>query len=148
MAHPSGEETVAMVRSVGSNGMSSVTKRLAALGVDARDLKEQFILSDGKGGQNANKVSTAVRLRHLPTGLEVKCREERSQGANRVRAREILAEKLERARREEELGKRALLEKARRRGRGRPARLKRKILADKRKHSEKKRSRSWRPDAD
>lgn len=58
--------------------------------IHPNDLKWDFFRSGGKGGQNVNKVSTAVRLTHLPTGTIVECQEERFQGKNREKALEIL----------------------------------------------------------
>lgn len=62
--------------------------------IHANDLKWDFFRSGGKGGQNVNKVSTAVRLTHLPTGVIVECQEERYQGKNREKALEILNSRL------------------------------------------------------
>ncbi len=58
------------------------------------DLKWDFFRSGGKGGQNVNKVSTAVRLTHIPTGLVVECQEERYQLKNREKALQILESKI------------------------------------------------------
>lgn len=58
------------------------------------DLQWDFFRSGGKGGQNVNKVSTAVRLTHIPTGTIVECQEERFQGRNRQKALEMLQSKL------------------------------------------------------
>jgi peptide chain release factor len=69
-------------------------ERMAALGVREEDLEESFIRSSGKGGQHVNKTSTCVRIRHLPTGVEVKCMEDRSQSLNRFLARRELLEKV------------------------------------------------------
>lgn len=70
-------------------------ERMEALGVREEELRESFIRSSGKGGQHVNKSSTCVQLRHLPTGLEVKCMKDRSQSVNRFLARRELLEKLE-----------------------------------------------------
>lgn len=73
----------------------ALADRLLKLGVRECDLEEHFVRSGGPGGQNVNKVSTCVVLLHRPTGLHVRCQEERSQAMNRYRARQRLAEKLE-----------------------------------------------------
>ena len=65
------------------------------LGVDETDLDEKFIRSGGPGGQNVNKVSTCVQLKHIPTGITVKIQENRSQGVNRFLARRSLVNKIE-----------------------------------------------------
>ncbi len=63
-------------------------------GLDEADLDEQFIRASGPGGQNVNKRSTCVQLRHIPTGLTVEASEERSQWQNRQLARARLSEML------------------------------------------------------
>jgi protein subunit release factor B len=68
---------------------------MEALGVREEDIEEKFIRSSGSGGQKVNKTSTCVYLRHIPTGIEVKCMRERSQPLNRFLARRDLVEKIE-----------------------------------------------------
>ncbi len=62
--------------------------------IKPEDLKWDFFRSGGKGGQNVNKVSTAVRLTHIPTGTVIECQEERYQGKNREKALQLLHSKL------------------------------------------------------
>ena len=69
--------------------------RMENLGIKESDLEESFIRSSGKGGQNVNKVSTAVLLKHIEFGIEVKCSIHRTQGLNRYKARDILCTKVE-----------------------------------------------------
>ena len=126
----------------------ALRERLERLGVREEDLVEKFVRSGGHGGQNVNKVATCVYLKHLPTGLEVKCQQERSQALNRFLARRILADKVERlieGRRAEEEQR---IAKIRRQKRKRSKRAKEKMLADKRRQSEKKQSRAGRFDFD
>ncbi len=73
----------------------ALAQRLEALGIREEDLEEEFVRSRGPGGQKVNKTSTCVHLRHLPTGITVKCMTERTQALNRYRARLLLADKVE-----------------------------------------------------
>ncbi|XP_051750880.1 mitochondrial translation release factor in rescue [Ctenopharyngodon idella] len=63
--------------------------------VHEEELEEQFVRGSGPGGQATNKTSNCVVLKHIPTGIVVKCHETRSVDLNRKRAREILREKLD-----------------------------------------------------
>ena len=115
-----------------------LAERLARLGVREEDLDESFIHSGGKGGQNVNKVATCVVLVHRPTGIAVKCQRERTQGANRLIARQLLAEKIEVARLGRASARQQEAEKVRRQKRRRSRRAKRRMLRDKRAQSDKK----------
>lgn len=106
------------------------------------ELEETFARSSGPGGQNVNKVATAVTLRHRPSGISVTVQDSRSQMRNRQLARERLLEAIERRERELQEQKRAAASKIRRRNSPRPPRLKKKILETKRKRSQLKKLRA------
>ena len=118
-----------------------LAETMRRLGVREDDLDEQFVRSGGAGGQNVNKVSTCVVLRHRPSGIVVRCQRERSQALNRFFARRLLLEKLEA--RERGVAETAARERARirRQKRRRSRRAKEKVLAGKRAVSEKKAAR-------
>jgi peptide chain release factor len=119
----------------------SIERRLRHLGIRDVDLVETFARSGGPGGQNVNKVSTAVTLRHRPSGIRVTVQDSRSQAQNRKLARERLLTAIEQEAKKKRAGEIAQREKARRRRSPRPRALKRRILESKRKRSELKRQR-------
>ena len=116
--------------------------KMKRFGIREEDLEESFIRSGGAGGQNVNKVSTCVVLKHGPTGLIVKCQKERTQASNRYWARRMLTEKLEAEilGRESDDAKR--ISKIRRQKRKRSKRAKDKMLAAKQKHGALKKLRA------
>ncbi len=115
---------------------------MSDLGIKECDINEEFIRSSGPGGQNVNKTSTCVYLKHIPTGIEVKCQKSRSQSLNRFLARQILVNKIENMVLGRESEERKKIEKIRRQKRKRSKRAKEKILRDKKIKGERKRLRS------
>ena len=120
----------------------ALAERMQRLDIRDADLEENFARSSGPGGQNVNKVATAVTLRHGPSGISVTVQDSRSQAVNRKLARERLLEAIECAREEQRVAEIAKREKERRRRSPRPAALKRKILESKRKRGDLKKQRA------
>ena len=120
----------------------ALAERMQRLGIRDVELEETFARSRGPGGQNVNKVATAVTLRHRPSGINVTVQDSRSQAVNRKLARERLLDAIESAREKRRMAEIAKREKDRRKKSPRPAALKRKILESKRKRSELKKHRA------
>ncbi len=134
--------------SVSPEKEKALRQRLEDLGIDEKDLIERFVRSGGHGGQNVNKVSTCVYLKHVPTGIEVKCQRERSQALNRFIARRILADKIENVLLGKESREQQERERIRRQKRRRSRKAKEKVLRLKHHTADKKRARAYRPDGD
>jgi protein subunit release factor B len=111
------------------------------LGVREADLSERFARSSGPGGQNVNKVSTAVTLVHGPTGVVVTVQDSRSQSWNRRLARERLLDELEKRRREKAQARRAEAALERRRNSPRPRGVKERMLDAKKRRGNMKKMR-------
>jgi protein subunit release factor B len=125
---------------------AALAARLFRLGVKPEDLVEKFIRAGGPGGQNVNKTSTAVYLKHVPSGIDVKMQQERSQALNRFLARRTLADKLEARLRGRQSAEAARVAKLRKQKRKRSRRAQEKVLEAKSMQAKKKAARVVRAD--
>jgi protein subunit release factor B len=123
---------------VSSEKERAIAARMMELGVAENDFEESFVRSSGPGGQKVNKSSSCVYLVHIPTGLAVKCQQERSQSLNRFLAKRLLLDKIERKQKGFIAEEKEKLEKIRRQKRKRSKRAKEKILIFKHQQAEKK----------
>lgn len=111
-------------------------QKAAALNVFPQDIDEQFVRGSGKGGQKVNKTSSTVALRHLPTGIDVKCQKHREQSKNRLSAYKLLILKIEDKVRGAESERAKKIFKLIKQKRKRSKRAKEKVLAAKKHHGE------------
>lgn len=118
--------------------LDELYERMARLGIRDEDLIEKFILGSGSGGQKINKTSSCVYLKHIPTGIEIKCQRDRSREMNRYYARKELCERLEEKIENKKSERQHAIEKIRRQKRRRSRRSKEKMLAGKKMHSDTK----------
>ena len=121
--------------------VARLKSRMAELGVCEKDLVEKFILGSGKGGQKLNKTSSCVYLKHIPSGIELKCQRSRSRILNRHKARSELCERLSERIEGERSARQQRTERIRRQKRRRSRRQREKMLDDNHRQSEKKRMR-------
>jgi protein subunit release factor B len=124
--------------SIRKEKQEEIAALLITLGIKEEDLIEKFILGSGRGGQNLQKTSSCVYLKHVPTGIEVKCQKDRSREVNRVLARRMLCEKFQEKVLEEKSKRQQEIEKIRRQKRTRTRKQKRKMLEEKKIQGEKK----------
>lgn len=127
-----------MQNPISSDKISDLEQRMAALGIVEADLLEKFVRGSGAGGQKINKTSNCVFLKHLPTGVCIKCQMDRSREMNRFLAKRELCDQLEAIRDGKAIAKTQAIEKIRRQKRPRSKRSKQRSVADKRIQSQKK----------
>lgn len=117
---------------------AALEARMKALGITPDTLQEKFIQGSGSGGQKINKTASCVYLKHLDSGIELKCQQQRSRELNRYLARRELCERLEEIRDGKKSARVQAREKIRRQKRRRSRRAKNRMLDDKSKHAGKK----------
>ncbi len=118
--------------------LDTLANRMAAIGIREEDLLEKFIRGSGSGGQKINKTNNCVFLKHLPSGVAIKCQMDRSREMNRYLARRELCLELEKIRDGKAKAKSQAIEKMRRTNRPRSRRSKQRSVNDKRLQSRKK----------
>ncbi len=116
----------------------ALQERMSRLGIKEEELVEKFILGSGSGGQKINKTSSCVYLKHIPSGIEIKCQRARSREMNRYYARRELCEKLDYILFKKKSEKQREISKIRRQKKRRSRKTQQKLIDDKRTTSTKK----------
>ena len=127
-----------MQSSITADKMAALEQRMKALGIREADLLEKFVRGSGAGGQKINKTSNCVFLKHLPTGICIKCQMSRSREMNRFLAKRELCDQFDAIRDGRAVAKTQAIEKMRRTNRPRSRNSKNRSVADKRQLSQKK----------
>lgn len=116
-------------------------KKAEKLNIRSEDIEEQFIRGSGHGGQKVNKTASTVRLKHIPTGIEVKCQRHREREKNRMSGYKLLINKIEEIKLGKESEKAKKIHKLRKQKQRRSKRAKEKMLKLKKQRSELKATR-------
>lgn len=116
----------------------SPSTRMQRLGISEDDLEEKFVIGSGPGGQHLQKTASCVYLKHLPSGIEVKCQRSRSRDQNRRLARELLCNMIERRLEEKRQKRQSEAAKRRRAARRRSQKVKEELIAAKRHRTQTK----------
>jgi protein subunit release factor B len=127
---------------VSSERESALLARMQRLGVEEADIVEKFIRGSGSGGQKVNKTSSAVQLRHIPSGYSVRVEFSRSRGQNRFMARQALCDILEARERDRRMQEKKVVATVRRQQARRSPKTKRAVLEDKRHLGQRKQTRA------
>ena len=118
------------------------TTKAAELGISAGDISESFVRGSGKGGQKINKTSSCVLLRHVPTGIEVRCQKHREQSKNRISAYKLLILKIEEKVKGVQSARAQKIFKLKKQKQRRSRKSKEKMLEDKKLRAERKTNRN------
>lgn len=133
--------------SISKEKQQELEERMKFLEIREEDLIEKFILGSGKGGQKVNKTSSCVYLKHIPTGIEIKCQQNRSRAHNRFLARRELCERIESERFQIQSKKEQEAAKIRRQKKRRSRKQQQKVLEGKKARGDTKKMRKS-PDYD
>ncbi len=127
-----------METQISKSKLDDLEELMQELNILEKDIVESFVTGWGKGGQKINKTASCVVLKHIPTGIIVKCQTSRFRELNRYYARKILCERIITTNRNEEEEERVRLHRLTHNKRKRPLALKNEILNGKKRTSRKK----------
>lgn len=123
---------------INKDKLERLAEWMLKLQINEEDLIEKFIIGSGKGGQKLHKTASTVYLKHLASGIEIKCQESRSREDNRYFARERLCEKIHSILSNEKTKEQQKIEKIKRQKKRRSRRAQQKILDEKSKQGQLK----------
>ncbi|NGX49517.1 MAG: Peptide chain release factor 1 [Candidatus Anoxychlamydiales bacterium] len=124
--------------SIKKEKIDALKNKMKLLNINEKDLVEKFILGSGRGGQKIQKTHSCVYLKHLPTGIEIKCQKDRSRALNRYYARKELVSKIEEKLFKEKSEKQKKIFKIKKQKKRRSRKAKQKMFEEKKKLSKKK----------